>query len=123
MKVSRVQEKLRKGPRLHKKIHLQCIVLQGDASSQPTPAPSLMPHFPPPNVQVHEIKEPACLSFIWQLNAGVWLCPLSVFKDYGDYWVLFESKILLLDLQSCCGSVVMNPTSIHEGMGLIPGLS
>ena len=24
---------------------------------------------------------------------------------------------------SCCGSVVMNPTSIHEDMGLIPGLT
>ena len=24
---------------------------------------------------------------------------------------------------SCCGSVVTNPTSIHEGLGLIPGLA
>ena len=24
---------------------------------------------------------------------------------------------------SCCGPVVMNPTNIHEDMGLIPGLA
>ena len=49
-------------------------------------------------------------------------------KFYWDY-TLYEYKIFKWDNKrhitgcSYCGSAVMNPPSIHEDMGLIPGLS
>ena len=62
------------------------------------------------------------------LESG-WLCHLRGLTQYGG-----SETVLILSLSckslrgivrwsACGGSVVMNPTSIHEDAGLIPGLS
>ena len=38
-------------------------------------------------------------------------------------YLLNEKKKRKLQRSSCCGAEEMNPTSIHEDVGLIPGLA
>ena len=52
-----------------------------------------------------------------------WFGTLLAFKNKTVALFVFHSISLIKYPQSsCCGSVVKNPTSIHEDLGLIPGL-
>lgn len=57
-------------------------------SSQLCPSPPPVSHHSTARyAQVHKVKEAVSLRFIWQLNAGVWLCSLSTFKDSDVLWL------------------------------------
>ena len=44
----------------------------------------------------------------------------NILVKYGIHKKSFNKTF---DRNSCCGSAVMNPTSIHEEVGSIPGLA
>ena len=53
------------------------------------------------------------------------------YTDLSQVWILLFVWEIILNIiyikgnigSSCCGAVEMNPTSIHENVSLIPGLT
>ena len=62
--------------------------------------------------------------WLWRKPAAVALIqPLVWEPPYAVGAALKRPKKNLFPWSSCCGAVEMNPTSIHEDLGSIPGLT
>ena len=54
---------------------------------------------------------------------GIYLCVYVCIEAVEHFLLLLLDEVQKLPFwSSCCGSEVMNPTSIHEVVGSIPGL-
>ena len=66
--------------------------------------------------------DPALLCLWHRLAAVALICPLDWKPPYATGVALRRKKKKILFGSSCCGSGVMNLTSIHKDVVLIPGL-